>query len=153
MRVQMVESHVVAMRVARCTVFFACKFRSTTTAFLVLLWSKWALRPCLWMYGAQREANSATFFPPWFGLFRHKQARPRINKIKSQRNCKQRGVKRSSCFITRKECTAQIHPVQVDDRLSAAHPTLLTMTHTKSTSASSLHKTGSPGGTNTPTFW
>jgi len=117
--------------------FFACKFCSTATMFLVLLWSKWALRPCLWMYGAQLEANSATFFPPWFGLFRHKQARPRINKLKSQQNCKHRGVKQSSCFIARKQCTAQIYSIQVDDRLSAAHPTPLTMTHTK---CNSLHR-------------
>jgi hypothetical protein len=86
---------------------------------------------------AQMEANSATFFPPWFGLFRHKQARPRINKIKFQRNCKLRRVKQSSCFIARKQSTAQIYSIQVDDRLSAAHPKPLTMTHTK---RNSLHR-------------
>ena len=130
----MADSHVVAMCVARCTVFFARKFCYTATMFLVLLSSKRALQPCLWICSAQMEANSPTFFPPWFGLFRHKQARPKMNKTKSQRKCKQRGVKRSSLFYRHQTlyCANILHtPLKWTTAYLAAHPTPLTMTHSK----------------------
>ena len=47
---------------------------------------------------AQMQANSATFFPPWFGLLRHTPGKPRINKIESRLNCTQRAVTPSCCL-------------------------------------------------------
>jgi hypothetical protein len=132
----------VAMRVARCKVFFACTSCSQPRR-------SWFYSDPSGSYdlacGAQMKANSAALFPPWFGLFRHKQARPRINKIKSQLNCKQRWAKRNSCFIARKQCTAQTCFIQVDDRLSAAQPTPHIMTHTKT---NSLHSHASDYSSN-----
>jgi hypothetical protein len=135
MRVQIADSHVVAMHVARCKVFFALQ---------LLLQYHDVLRSTLIQIGpmtvpvnvqCSNGGQQRYILPSVIRLARHKLTKLRINTIISQTNCKQRVVTRSSCFIARKPRSAQIYYFQVDDRLSAAHPTPHTMIHINSNSA------------------